>query len=170
MNKYPNNGNNIIKGMVLFMKKYFVLISLIIIFICLLSKDSQMRIRVIANSDEVNDQILKKEIVHQLQKQTLDLNNLDIIKEQVSYIVKSNNYNYTVDVKIQTQKFDTKYYEDQIIKGGKYKTLVITLGKGEGANYWSLLYPEYYGVGFEEVNTGNVTYSFWLLEKFKSFF
>ena len=119
MNKYPNNGNNIIKGMVLFMKKYFVLISLIIIFICLLSKDSQMRIRVIANSDEVNDQILKKEIVHQLQKQTLDLNNLDIIKEQVSYIVKSNNYNYTVDVKIQTQKFDTKYYEDQIIKGGK---------------------------------------------------
>ena len=50
------------------------------------------------------------------------------------------------------------------------KTLVITLGKGEGDNYWSLLYPEYYGVGFEEVNTGNVTYSFWLLEKFKSFF
>ncbi len=151
-------------------KKYFIIIGFLIMIICLCTTQHQMRIRVIANSDEGYDQTLKKQIVHELQKETLDLKHLNIIQEKVEYIVRSKHFSYTVDVKIETQKFDTKYYEDKIIQGGHYKTLVITLGKGEGANYWSLLYPEYFGVGFDEVNTGNVTYSFWLLEKLKNLF
>ena len=78
-----------------------------------------------------------------------------------------NNYNYKVNVQIKNQKYETKYYKDKIIEGGKYKTLVIMIGEGAGNNYWSILYPEYYGIGFEEVNTGNVTYKIWLFEKIK---
>ena len=90
-----------------------------------------------------------------------------IILNKGEYIIEENNYNYKVNVQIKNQKYETKYYKDKIIEGGKYKTLVIMIGEGAGNNYWSILYPEYYGIGFEEVNTGNVTYKIWLFEKIK---
>ncbi len=150
-------------------KKIFIILLIFIIFIILFdSNDStETRIRVIANSNSYVDQQVKMKIVRTLQNDNLEINDLNIIKKRVEYIVRENNYNYNVNVEIKTQKFPTKYYNERIIEGGKYKTLVITLGNGEGNNYWSILYPEYYGIGFEEVNSGNVQYKIWLFEKIK---
>ena len=102
-------------------------------------------------------------------KQTIKIskNNLDIIKKKTEYIVLSNNFTYEVNVCIRNEEFETKYYNDKIIEGGVYKTIVVTLGKGEGRNYWTILYPEYFDVSFEDVNTGNVTYDIWLLKKIR---
>lgn len=150
-------------------KKIFIILLIFIIFIILFdSNDStETRIRVIANSNSYVDQQIKMKIVRTLQNDNLEIDDLNIIKKRVEYIVRENNYNYNVNVEIKTQKFVTKYYNERIIEGGKYKTLVITLGNGEGNNYWSILYPEYYGIGFEEVNSGNVQYKIWLFEKIK---
>lgn len=153
------------------MNKKFFLIFIIIGIIILLFMDNndskEMRIRVIANSNTYIDQNIKMKIVNKIQKENIDLNDLNIIKEKVEYILKENNYNSEVNVQIKKQKYEAKYYQNKIIEGGTYNTLVITLGEGKGNNYWSILYPEYYGVGFEEVNTGNVTYKIWLFEKIK---
>lgn len=154
-----------------FMKKFIILVIVSICILCIFLNDSndskELRIRVIANSNSYVDQNIKMKIVRSLQKQNIDLNDLNIIKNKVEYILKENNYNSKVNVKIKKQTYEAKYYQNKIIEGGTYQTLVITLGEGNGNNYWSILYPEYYGVGFEEVNTGNVTYKIWLFEKLK---
>ena len=33
---------------------------------------------------------------------------------------------------------------------GKYMTLLFIIGKGEGKNWWSILYPEFYGINYED--------------------
>jgi len=128
---------------------------------------TELRFRVIANSDSISDQNLKMKVVRQLQKEKISQNNLNIIKQKTEYIILSNNYNYKVDVCIRNEQFETKYYNNKIIEGGTYKTIVVTIGKGEGKNYWTILYPEYFNVSFEDVNTGNVTYDIWLFKKIK---
>lgn len=152
------------------MKKIIILLVFILILGILFydgNDSKEMRIRVIANSNTSVDQSIKMKIVNKLQNENIDLQDLNIIKKKVEYTLKENNYYYNVNVEIKKQTYDTKYYKDRIIEGGTYSTLVITLGEGKGQNYWSILYPEYYGVGFEEVNTGNVKYEIWLFEKMK---
>lgn len=127
----------------------------------------EIRFRVIANSNEQNDQALKMKIVNKLKNENISLDNLGILKSKVEYIVLSNNYNYKVDVCIKNQEYETKYCNNKIIEGGTYKSVVITIGEGKGNNYWTILYPQYFNIGFEDINTGTVKYDIWLLKKIK---
>lgn len=152
------------------MKKIIVIIICIFIVFIMFNDTNdteELRFRVIANSDSFSDQQLKMKVVMELQKQKISKNNLDIIKEKTEYIVLSNNYTYKVDVSIKNQEFETKYYNNKIIQGGIYKTIVVTIGKGEGKNYWTILYPEYFNVSFEDIHTGNVAYDIWIVKKIK---
>lgn len=153
------------------MKKIGIIIIIIIsIFIIgeIDNNDSnELRFRIIANSNSEMDQNLKYKVARRLQNIKLNEDNLDIIKKEAEYIVLSNNFTYDVNVSINYQTFETKYYNDKIVQGGTYKTIVVTLGKGEGKNYWTVLYPEYFNVSFEDVNTGTVKYDIWLLKKIK---
>ena len=143
---------------------------LIIVFILfIITKDyndsSELRFRVIANSNSIEDQNLKLKVVQELQKQKINKNNLDIIKAKTEYIILINNFNYKVDVSIKNEHFETKYYNNKIIEGGTYKTIVISIGEAKGKNYWTILYPDYFNVSFEDINTGNVTYDIWIVKK-----
>lgn len=152
------------------MKRVWIII-IILLVILIISNDTndsdELRFRIIGNSDSVVDQNLKMKVARELQTIQISKNNLDIIKKKAEYIVLSNNFTYEVNVCIRNEEFETKYYNNKIIEGGIYKTIVITLGKGEGKNYWTILYPEYFDVSFEDVNTGNVTYDIWLLKKIR---
>lgn len=146
----------------------FIIILLVILIISNDTNDSdELRFRIIGNSNSVVDQNLKMKVARELQTIQISKNNLDIIKKKAEYIVLSNNFTYEVNVCIRNEEFETKYYNNKIIEGGIYKTIVVTLGKGEGKNYWTILYPEYFDVSFEDVNTGNVTYDIWLLKKIR---
>ena len=152
------------------MKKIIFII--IIIFIgCIMFTDSndtsELRFRVIANSDSIQDQNLKLLVVRELKKQEISTSNLDILKQKAEYIILSNNYNYKVYVSVKNVEYETKYQNNKIIEGGIYKTIVVPIGNGKGKNYWTVLYPEYFNVSFEDVHTGNVTYDIWLLKKIK---
>ncbi len=152
------------------MKRVWIII-IILLVILIISNDTndsdELRFRIIGNSDSVVDQNLKMKVARELQTIQISKNNLDIIKKKAEYIVLSNNFTYEVNVCIRNEEFETKYYNNKIIEGGIYKTIVVTLGKGEGKNYWTILYPEYFDVSFEDVNTGNVTYDIWLLKKIR---
>lgn len=152
------------------MKKIgFIIMIILVAFITLNDNGDkdQLRFRIIANSNSVIDQNLKYKVAKELQKIKISKDNLNIIKQKAEYIVISNNFTYQVDVSIKKQTFETKYYNNKIIEGGTYKTIVVTIGKGEGNNYWTILYPEYFNVSFEDVNTGNVKYDIWILKKIK---
>jgi len=152
------------------MKKWILIILIVFVLFIMFtdSNDSEeLRFRVIANSDSFVDQELKYKVVKELQKVNISINNLDIIKEKAEYIILSNNFNYKVEVSVKPQKFETKYYNKKIIEGGVYKTIVVTIGSGEGKNYWTILYPEYFKVSFEDINTGNVKYDIWIVNKLR---
>lgn len=152
------------------MKKIGLVFIIILIAFVMIGDNNdreQLRFRIIANSDSVIDQNLKYKVAQELHKIKISEENLDIIKAKTEYIVLSNNFTYNVDVEIKKQKFETKYYNDKIIEGGTYKTIVVTIGKGQGKNYWTILYPEYFNVSFEDVNTGNVKFDIWILRKMK---
>ena len=150
---------------------YKIVFCLIGIFIILIvngkNEEEELRFRVIANSDSSYDQSIKLLVKNQILKEDIADMPLNIIEEKCAYILKDNNVSYNVSVSIETQEFKTKYYGDKIIKGGKYKTLVIRLGEAKGKNYWTVLYPGYYGIGFEDVKTGDVEYELWIDKIFK---
>src|SRR5690554_3161922 len=152
-----------------FMKKFILIMFLILIIILLLSpsESKEMRIRVIANSNSSFDQSIKYEVVEKLKKTLKDTNDLNIIKADAEYVISKSNCDYVVNVNIKQQKYDTKYINNKVIPGGVYKTLVVEIGKAQGKNFWSIIYPEFFNVSFEDVNSGEVEFGWWISDILK---
>lgn len=156
------------------MKRKVCLTILILLFIGLVfpKEDENIRVRVIANSNDSIDQYYKNEVV-KIMKSVIKcddtyedvLSKIDELDEKLEEYGDKKN----LDIKIEfiKTKFPTKSLDDKIIEGGIYQTLLITIGKGEGNNYWSILYPEYYGFTFEDVDSENIEVKFYLWEKIK---
>lgn len=112
--------------------------------------DDSIRIRIIANSNNDIDQNIKnkirKDVEDYLYKKITDsmtIEEADItIKENLSNIneiVKK----YSTNFKINYGKnyFPAKEYKGIKYNSGLYDSLVITLDKGLGDNWWCILYP-----------------------------
>ena len=144
----------------------------------ILIPDNAIRFRIIANSDNKEDQDLKKEIKKEVEDELFKLvseasnieearniinNNLD----KVDNIVQKYNINYDIS-------FGNNYFPDKIYKGikyeeGNYESLVITLGNGLGHNWWCVLFPPLCLLD-ENSNLENAEYEFYaskLINKFK---
>ncbi len=146
------------------MKKFLALLIIItIVFVSNdLSKDKiiipkeAIRFRVIANSNSYEDQQLKKKVVKGLEKDLYRIinsnkdiesirktlrNNIGQFKENIDLTL--NKYNsstkYTIDYGMNY--FPSKNYKGLIYKDGTYESLVVRLGKGEGNNFWCVLFP-----------------------------
>ena len=141
------------------MKKTIIILSIIIMILCInkpttIPKDS-IRFRVIANSDNINDQLLKKEIVNNLSKELIKTNNLTTIEDTRNYLnnniplftnivdktLKDNNSNEVFHINYGKNYFPKKEYDNVIYEEGEYESLVITLGEGIGHNFWCVLFP-----------------------------
>lgn len=139
------------------MKKILLMIgAALVLLICnqkeeeIIIPNDAIRFRIIASSNEIADQALKmnikKEILNEIipnistaktskeAKQLIEKNkkDLDHLLQQfdVSYQV-SNGLNY----------FPEKTYKGITYQAGNYDSLVITLGKGKGDNWWCVLFP-----------------------------
>lgn len=150
-----------------FMKKWLMVIVIIVIILMFIPQDKEMRIRIIANSDSAFDQAFKTMVAEDMKEFLKTTRDLNIIEERVAYLISKYQVNYDVKVTIRKEKFSAKYLGEKLIPGGRYKTLVIELGEAQGKNYWSLLYPEYFNVSFDNVNNGEVEYRFWLYDLIK---
>ena len=157
------------------MKKVVVLI--LVIFVLFLvfkndNNDDQIRVRVIANSDSYVDQKTKSEVVSIMKNVikaddsyddvVLKLDELDLKLQEYS-----NKNNVDIDLEFKDTIFPAKSLDGKIIEGGVYKTILITIGNGKGKNYWSLLYPEYYGITFEDIDSENIIVKSFIYELFK---
>lgn len=116
----------------------------------LLIPNEAFRIRVIANSNSIQDQEIKyqikEEIINLLSKDIDKINtykkaklevknNIDNIKEIIENY--TNNYNLSFG----KNYFPKKEYKGVTYKEGIYDSLVITLGEGKGNNFWCVMYP-----------------------------
>ncbi len=115
-----------------------------------------IRFRVIANSDNPLDQAVKLEVRDRV-LQTLDpyLNGVKSraaaqtsilklegrIKREANQVLRLDHARYRAQVAFTRTLFPTKAYGTWVLPAGRYEALLITLGKGQGHNWWCVLYP-----------------------------
>lgn len=116
-----------------------------------------LRLHVVANSDRSSDQKLKLKVRDEiLELQSTLIENADskqtamkIVEEHIEEletaaerIVRNNGYDYGATAKLVNCYFPTRVYENFTLPAGYYDALRITLGDGEGKNWWCVLFPE----------------------------
>jgi len=116
----------------------------------LLIPDNAIRFRIIANSDSKEDQNLKLEIKSEVEKELYKLvgeaRNIEEARNIISNNLKEvdnilKEYNVEYDISYGNNYFPTKTYKGIEYNAGNYESLVITVGKGLGENWWCVLFP-----------------------------
>lgn len=142
------------------MKKIVIIVAIIVSTLSLnknyeLNKNNTIRFRVIANSDTLEDQEIKKEIVKNVsgvinksQKSTsieetrnYINNKLPEFNEVVEKTLLDNNDKRDFKVNYGLNYFPKKELNNEEYPEGMYESLVITLGEGQGDNFWCILFP-----------------------------
>lgn len=141
-------GNNIFGDK---MKKILMLIMTLfyLVFLWGCNSNDELRLRILANSDTENDQEIKQAVKEYLKNNLVDeLTNLDVLKiEQELTIAFPQEM---IKVEMTNVRYEAKSYNGKIVPSGNYKTILIKIGKGEGKNFWTLLYPEFFNISFED--------------------
>ena len=114
------------------------------------------RLHILANSDSEADQSLKLKVRDRVLKYTENLykntknryqaekltaeNLQDIANVALKEVIK-NGYVYPVKAEIKKMYFNTRCYGKVTMPSGMYNALRITIGSGEGHNWWCVMYP-----------------------------
>ncbi len=112
-----------------------------------------IRLHVIANSNSPEDQALKlavrDEIIRMMEGQE-DLEDarsyidghLDEIETAAEKVIREKGFDYPASAKRKVVFIPEKRYEDLTLPAGNYEALRITLGRGEGHNWWCVIFPQ----------------------------
>ena len=118
--------------------------------------DKILRFHILANSDSDEDQEIKKtvrdEVGRMMEKKLKGAKSLaeteEIVEENLDAIVHTaektlaeNGYTYGAKARLATVDFPVKTYGNYTFPAGEYEALQVTLGEGEGHNWWCVLYP-----------------------------
>jgi stage II sporulation protein R len=148
-----------------------------------------IRLHVIANSDSPGDQAVKERVrdrivrdlapvfagMDQRSVETWIWTNQGLISTLAAEVLAEEGLDYPVQVKFGVVPYPTRVYGPAVYPAGRYKSLRLVLGAGEGRNWWCLLFPPLCfvegttadGEG-EAHNPEEVKVRFWLLEKVKA--
>lgn len=140
-----------------FLKKVLLIIISIFIGVLVYRKNNEIiipsdaiRIRIIANSNSINDMYEKKKLKEEIKNDLYKLVNTVNSSDEADKLIKSNINlinklisSKTSDYKLEygLNYFPKKVYKGVIYPEGNYNSIVITLGKGLGDNWWCVLYP-----------------------------
>ena len=141
--------------LILFTGVFYVFISDVFAKNLMIPNDA-IRIRIIPNSNSAFDQDIKLKVKDKLEITMYDLlkgaesseeaktiieNNLELVDKDVKNILSEENYNKGYKINFGMNYFPSKEYKGVKYEEGYYESLVITLGKGEGDNWWCVLFP-----------------------------
>lgn len=147
--------------------------------------DEAIRYRVIANSNTQEDQALKLKVKDSLNQEiypilnqannlsesrTLLKNNLDLFEQNVATTLANNHSNQAYQVNYGINHFPQKEFKGVTYPEGDYESLVVTLGDGQGDNWWCVLFPPLCLLEGEENQTDEVEYKFFVQEAIAKFF
>lgn len=158
------------------------------------NQNEYFRLHVVANSNSIDDQIIKLNVVKKINNylsslynttnySTSDLAKKDnakkVIEDNVNNILEvANNElvnqdaSYNCYAKIGKISYEEKYSDDINMNEGIYDSIQIILGNGEGENFWSLIFPYSYNSNFdinsnESILNDNITIKSGILETIK---
>ena len=132
-----------------------------------------IRFHVVANSDSGEDQAIKLQVrdavVESLSDAMTEIADIDqakaYIEENLTQIQQTANETLkalgceeTAVATLKEDVFDTRYYDTFALPAGVYRSLRITIGEGEGKNWWCVVFPTLCipatSEGFEDVAAG----------------
>ena len=106
--------------------------------------DGVLRLHILANSDSESDPQLglgeNCTELPQLVEQTQQL--LGQLEQAAQQEVWRSGSDQKVTAYLTRMYFDTREYEDFTMPAGVYRTVRFTIGKGEGHNWWCVLFPQ----------------------------
>ncbi|WP_394238613.1 stage II sporulation protein R [Niallia oryzisoli] len=115
-----------------------------------------IRLRILANSDSGEDQAIKRMVRDEVNKEITQWVSALTSKEEAREVIKAGmpdiqriaeqvleeeQVNQSVKVEFGLVDFPTKLYGQFLYPAGQYEAILITLGDGEGANWWCVLFP-----------------------------
>ena len=115
-----------------------------------------IRLHILAPSDSVEDQTLKLEIRDRILAKygyaiygSSDIEEAKITLAELTGEIKSDcndwinelGYSYSASVDFENEWYGTREYSDFSLPAGEYLSLKITIGEGEGQNWWCVMYP-----------------------------
>ena len=118
--------------------------------------EDTLRLHILANSDQSEDQKLKLEIRDRIllkygkmlkggesiteAKESVE-QLLPEIEEDARVWIGEFGYNYDVKASLSVEWYETREYEDFTLPAGYYSSLRIIIGEGKGQNWWCVMYP-----------------------------
>lgn len=119
--------------------------------------NSMIRLHVKANSDSQQDQAVKllvrDAVLAAAEPILIDVDstaeaaarlhdNINMLEEAANEALKSAGAKDVAVVSLQRELFGTRYYDTFALPGGYYDALRVTIGQGEGKNWWCVVYPQ----------------------------
>lgn len=115
--------------------------------------DNELRLRIIANSNSDIDQnrkMIVKNTIIEIFNECYNINEKELLINLKNKI--NEDWVESISVKLTNVYYEAKSYDGRFIPAGYYKTLLIMIGEGKGKNFWTILYPEFFNVTFEDKN------------------
>lgn len=118
--------------------------------------DKLIRLHVIANSDSSADQALKLAVRDEVVSLCAEISSgctsraeahsaleadLGLIESVAAGVISREGYDYPVSVTLSSCEFDKRVYDGFTLPAGEYDALCVTIGEGEGKNFWCVCYP-----------------------------
>ena len=107
-----------------------------------------IRLHVVANSDAKLDQELKLQVRDAVLRVTQGLESKEAFADVLPQIrtvaeacILENGFSYPVQVSLEKENFPTRIYGTFSLPAGVYTALRVTIGKGEGHNWWCVAFP-----------------------------
>lgn len=128
--------------------------------------DRVVRLHILANSDSEADQTLKLQVrdailgrAEELLSDTSDRNAAQAALEEAlpelealaAEEIAARGYDYSVKAELTQDSFPTREYDDFTLPAGEYLALRLTIGSGEGHNWWCVVFPPLCAAASEEV-------------------
>lgn len=120
-------------------------------------KDEVLRLHIPANSNSAEDQEIKLKLrdylLSEFGKELSECESLSDaeqkaellladIEEKCSEFLLQNGFSYGAKAELVSMYFTTREYDRLILPAGEYKALRVTLGEGEGNNWWCVIFPQ----------------------------
>lgn len=147
--------------------------------------EAAIRVRVIANSNSIHDQSMKMKVKEKIEKtlspMLIDIDNVseartiisqqqEQLKKDIEVLFADNEYNQDFVIHFGDNYFPEKDYKGVHYEAGAYESLVVTIGEGEGDNWWCVLFPPLCLLEAEDNNTSDVEYQFFVTKMLDKIF
>lgn len=174
-----------------FIKKLLIILAIVISILVYNTKEKEelipvesIRIRIIANSNSVEDQNTKLKVKEKVERELYKLTensqsieetrtiidkNLTTIEKLVVNTLNEINVKEDFIIKYGINYFPEKTYKGKTYQKDNYESLVITLGDGKGENWWCVLFPPLCLIDAKESSEEIVEYEFILKKIIKHF-